>query len=513
MVKYQSVRQLKIEEFKTPFLKSLLPDNRWVKLSKVVPWDKFAAIYMSVMNLETGRPGISPRIVLGSMIIKHLEKLDDRGTISAIQENPYMQYFVGLEEFSPYPVFDPSLFVEIRKRIGHENFDELTKDLIRSFSGDSDRKHNSSPAKKKEDGGVKNKGKLQADATVADQYITYPTDPGLLNESRKKCEGMIDKLYALTDKKGVKPRTYRRNMDKAYISYSKKKNHSKPEIRKIKRKLLEAVKRDLKHIDRLLDRAEVQVEKFPLNRREQKLLWVIHTVYEQQQQMYRENSKSCPHRIVSIYQPHVRPIPRGKKKSKTEFGSKLGVSLDNGFARINNFSWDAYNEGTDLKKQVETYRTIHGHYPELVLVDQIYATKENRKWLKERDIRITAPPLGRPKAKEKETPYFRRKKRKEKAERNHIEGKFGQGKNGYNLNQIRAKLKETSESWIACIFFVMNLLKYAGNFSFAYFLSLFKWLWQILSVQYGIFGQGNESSMDFRTNNKGIKLCLVHLIC
>lgn len=513
MVKYESVRQLKIEEFKSPFLKSLLPDNRWVELSKIVPWDKFAAIYMSVMNLETGRPGISPRTVLGAMIIKHLEKLDDRGTISAIQENPYMQYFVGLEGFNPYPVFDPSLFVEIRKRIGHEKFDELTKDLILSISGNPDQKHNNSPSKKKEDSSVKNRGRLQLDATVADQYITFPTDTGLLNECRKKCEGMIDKLYALTGKKGVKPRTYRRNMAKAYISYSKKKNHSKAEIRKIKRKLLEAVKRDMKHIDHLLDVAEVQVGRFPLNRREQKLLWVIHTVYEQQYQMYRENSNSCPHRIVNIYQPHVRPIPRGKKKSKTEFGSKLGASLDNGFARIDTFSWDAYNEGTDLKKQVENYRTLHGHYPELVQIDQIYATKENRRWLKERDIRITAPPLGRPKAKEKETPYFRRKKRKEKAERNHIEGKFGQGKNGYNLNQIRARLKETSESWVACIFFVMNLLKYAGDFSFVYFLALYKCLSKIQSVQSVLFDQTDEPFVDFQSNNDRIKLCLLYLNC
>jgi transposase, IS5 family len=133
------------------------------------------------------------------------------------------------------------------------------------------------------------------------------------------------------------------------------------------------------------------VGKFPLTRQEQKLLWVIHTAYEQQQQIYLENNNSCPDRIVSIYQPHVRPIPRGKKKSKTEFGSKLGVSLDNGFARIDTFSWNAYNEGTDLKKQIEAYRIVHGHYPELVLADQIYATKENRKWLKKRNIRITAP--------------------------------------------------------------------------------------------------------------------------
>ncbi|MFW6383662.1 MAG: hypothetical protein ACOCZQ_03380, partial [Nanoarchaeota archaeon] len=138
---------------------------------------------------------------------------------------------------------------------------------------------------------------------------------------------------------------------------------------------------------RSLDQAEVQVGKFPLTRREQKLLWVIHTVYEQQLQMYREDSNSCPHRIVIIYQPHVRPIPRGKKKSKTEFGSKLGVSLDNGYLRIDTFSWDAYNEGTDLKKQVEAYRILHGYYPELVQIDQIYATKENRRWLKEREMR------------------------------------------------------------------------------------------------------------------------------
>jgi len=55
MVKYNSERQLTIEEFKTPFQTSLLADNRWVKLSKVVPWDKFASVYMSMMTVDFGR--------------------------------------------------------------------------------------------------------------------------------------------------------------------------------------------------------------------------------------------------------------------------------------------------------------------------------------------------------------------------------------------------------------------------------------------------------------------------
>jgi len=87
-------------------------------------------------------------------------------------------------------------------------------------------------------------------------------------------------------------------------------------------------------------------------------------------------------------------------------------------------------------------------------------------WLSERNIRVTAVPPGRRKGKETETYYQKRRRRNEAAERNHIEGKFGQGKNGYNLDKIRTRLKNTSESWIVCIFFIMNLILYEKEFIF-----------------------------------------------
>src|SRR6056297_1711460 len=457
MIRYESTRQLTIEEFKTPFQTNLLPDNRWVKLAKVVPWDKFASIYISMMNKSFGRPAVSPRIVLGALIIKHKEKLDDRGVVDVIQENPYMQFSLGLKEFNPHPVFDPSLFVEIRKRVGNEAFDSLTVDLIEAVNRQEDKKHNE---KKNDDqeSDPPNKGQLKADATVADQYIAYPTDNGILNQSRKKLEGLIDQLYLLNGKKGTKPRTYRRKLDEAYVDYSKKKKKSNATHRKMTRKLLEGVGRDIKHINNMLDEFEKNDRRFPLKPDQQRMFWIINNLYEQQKQMYDTHTHSCKDRIVSIFQPHVRPIPRGKTNAQIEFGAKLGVSLDGGFARINTLSWDAYHEASDLIGQVEAYRDLHGHYPKLVQVDKIYATRENRKWLKERGIRITAPPLGRKKIKETPSYYQKRKRKKEAIERNHIEAKFGQGKNGYNLNKIRAKLKDTSESWIACIFFVMNLI-------------------------------------------------------
>ena len=476
MIQYTSENQTSIFDFKTPFKKSLSPDNRWVKMSNDVPWDVFAQHYISLMNTKRGRPGIDPRTILGALIIKHKEDLSDQGTIEMIQENIYMQFFVGLEGFQTAPIFDSSLFVTIRKRLGKKTFDELNSYLIQNLSGKSDKKN---VAKKKDDDNFPpNKGKLQADATVADQYITYPTDSKLLNASRKKLEEIIDKLYDWDDSLKQKPRTYRRKMSTSFLNYSKKKRKTHTDHRKMNRKLLECVRRNLKYIDKMLPNTQELVlgKDYPLTRADLDMLETIKKLYIQQKQMYDTKTRTCENRIVSIHQAHVRPIVRGKQNARVEFGSKLGVGLDNGFALIQTLSWDAYNESKDLKSQVETYFGLHGYYPELVQVDKIYATRENRKWLQERNIRITAPALGR-KTKTKMNHYQKAKQKKEAAERNHIEGKFGQGKNRYGLNKIQARLKQTSETWISCIFFVMNLINYRKKASSAsifwqHFLSL-----------------------------------------
>jgi len=198
------------------------------------------------MNSSHGRPGISPRIVLGALIIKHKENLSDEKTILAIQENVYMQFFVGLKEFQTKKIFDSSLFVTIRKRIGKTEFDILNTSLIKSLSAKVDKRNISK--KNDTDNFPPNKGKLQADATVADQYITYPTDAKLLNTARRKLDVMIDKMYHYNDKKMVKPRTNKRVLDTLFLSYSKKKNKRKSAHRKMKRKLLASVYRNINFV-------------------------------------------------------------------------------------------------------------------------------------------------------------------------------------------------------------------------------------------------------------------------
>jgi len=84
----------------------------------VLPWAEMIEIYTQSLNKGFGRPAIPTRVVVGALIIKHKQRLSDEETIAAIQENPYLQYFIGYEEFSHKRPFDPSLFVTIRKRLG-----------------------------------------------------------------------------------------------------------------------------------------------------------------------------------------------------------------------------------------------------------------------------------------------------------------------------------------------------------------------------------------------------------
>jgi len=467
---FVSPSQLVLSGFETPFFQKLSRTNRWVVLAEKIPWDEICNVYTKQVGINhTGRPPISPRIVIGSLIIKHMCNLDDRETVAQIAENMYMQYFLGYSSFNPEPPFDASLFVEFRSRMGIEQINVINERIHALYRGltekasaktidrnetDQNQHTDSNPAAATKEGeqsteAIAHKGRVLFDATACPQDIAYPTDLGLLSDAREKAEELIDVIYdrALHRKK---PRTYRKTARKEFLKIAQNKNKSRAAISRGVGKQLRYLARNLRSIDKLLDGHE----KFPLNADQQKYLLVIHTLYQQQKKMFDAKEHSVQDRIVSIHQPHVRPIVRGKTAAKVEFGAKIHVSLVDGYAFLDELSWDAFNEGSHMINYVEQYRRRFGYYPQEVLADQIYCSRENRKLLKEKGIKLLAKPLGRPPAVEKQ--HVR------PGERNPIEGKFGQGKTAYGLDNIKARLKDTSESWIACIFLVLNLVKLAG---------------------------------------------------
>ena len=110
-----------------PFAGKLNPNNRWVRLSELMPWEKVEEIYLRTMSIETGREAISARIAFGAIFIKESERYTDERIVTALQENPYMQYFLGLHEFHTEPLFDPSMMVHFRKRFPVEEVAKINE--------------------------------------------------------------------------------------------------------------------------------------------------------------------------------------------------------------------------------------------------------------------------------------------------------------------------------------------------------------------------------------------------
>jgi len=147
---YISPCQPTLVGFESPFTKNLNPSNRWVVLSHQMPWDTLVNVYQKQLNnSKTGADGINARVVIGSLIIKHMCDLSDRETVQQIQENIYMQYFIGYSSFSDEEPFDPSLFVEFRKRLGMEQINAINEKILRMSTEKKEEpvveKDNSSP--------------------------------------------------------------------------------------------------------------------------------------------------------------------------------------------------------------------------------------------------------------------------------------------------------------------------------------------------------------------------------
>ena len=461
--------------FETPenfmMLTGLDPNNRWVRISKLVPWslieDKYAKNFKET---PFSRPAKPARMAIGTQIIKEKYVLSDEETVEMITENPYLQYFIGLEHFTNQAPMEASVRTLFRKRMTAEMLAEVN-DYIIGRKKKEDDNESEPPSGSTNDGESAeaeektNDGTLILDATCVPSDIRYPTDVSLLNQGREYLERVIDEQHKMGLTNGQKPRTYRQIARKEYLRFARNRRPARKRIRKAIRKQLGYLRRDLKAID------ECGTE--GLSQKTFERLGIVRKLYEQQKQMYERKTHQMNDRIVSLSQPWVRPIVRGKATVQVEFGAKMSVSVLDGYVRIEHLSWDAYNEGSTLEETVERYRAQTGLYPQRILADRIYRTRTNLQYCAKHSIRMSGPKLGRPPKDKALYAQQCRDERKETGERNEVEGKFGTCQRCYGLDRLTTRGQNTSETQIHMIVLTMNLWKKMK----CCFVQLYDWLY------------------------------------
>ncbi len=308
-----------------------------------LPWDELARIAKRAYKSDYWRDKPNARVMAG-LFVWHC--LSGSRTYREIEEdfsfNILCSYACGFKDVERRKI-DHSTAVKFEEHLGEENILEI-KDIIEKMSVD-----NQPP---------NSKGRHSGDATVVESNIAYPTDTNLMETVRKFLANNIIKEF----QKEVNQdhRHYDRVARAEYLSFAKKRKAGKKEIKKIKKKQLQFLKRNIKQAEEVLaaleekiDKNEIQLKGKDNQKAFKKLKTRLETakkIYSQQLALYQ--GEEIKDRIVSFHRPNVRPIFRGKARKKTEFGPKISSTIVGKALVLGKISYENFYDGKGFKETI-----------------------------------------------------------------------------------------------------------------------------------------------------------------
>jgi IS5 family transposase len=394
------------------------------RLHRSIPFKELAAKIPSPPQVKSGRgrkPFLKVEGGIALLILKHYTCLSDEMLIDRLNTDWCMQYFCGVQ-LNARRIKDKNLVSWWRCYIAsHLDIKQLQSVVINAWKPYMEQTH-----------------VTMMDATVYESNIRYPTDAKLIWESIVK----VHQIH-LQKRKLLKLRGSRSNYEKHkknYLGHQRSRKKSRRKDKKLRRQLLKYLYRLLEGLQELQSRYQ-----FKLSHKEKKLISNVKTIYSQQHELLYGNRENVKHRIVSLNKPHVRAIIRGKEIKPVEFGAKVHKVQVGGLSFIEHLSYDNFNEGTRLKQSVAFHQKHFGKCSQLA-ADAIYATNENRRYCTRLKIATSFTPKGKQGKLQEQKSAMRSVLSAVRA--TILEGSFGNEKNHYLLNRVKAKTEATEIAWI-----------------------------------------------------------------
>lgn len=394
------------------------------QLHQSIPFRELASKIPMPLYEKSGRgrkPFLKVEGGIALMVLKHYLGLSDELLIERLNTDWCMQYFCGVQ-LGFRKIKDKNLVSWWRTYLGnHLDLAGLQSVCIQYWKPYMHQTH-----------------VTLMDATCNESHLRYPSDVKLLWECITKMYGLLQQKRARLKLRGSRS-NYKRHKER-YLSFQKSRKKSKRKEKKLRKQLLKYLLRLRQGLDELQ-----QKHLFGLRRKEQQLLSLISKVYRQQHELLYGKASKIPHRIVSLFKPYVRPIVRGKETKAVEFGAKVHKVQVSGLSFIEHLSYENFNEGSRLKQAVAFHQKYFGKLFQLG-ADAIYATNENRRYCHKLGIATSFVAKG----------HQGKQAEQKKAMRSALsiirgtmlEGSFGNEKNHYLLNKIKARTQATEICWI-----------------------------------------------------------------
>ena len=438
------------------FTEDEMRDKRWEqfvrtdlgKLYLTIPFKKLSTLFPVKKNKCGARPIFTTEGGIGLMFLKSYLKLSDEKIIDQLNcGNWVMQWFCGIRLAEGELIKDRGIISRWRVKLG-KYLDEqaIQKILAKAWKED-----------------IQDQQTNVSDATCYESYVRYPTDVKLLWECIDWLHNQMSALCAHT--KTPHPRNKFRDIKAAFGSYSRKRRKSYKATRRLKKRLLYLLKKMLGQISPLIGFWKMNAAltaktpgKSLIKPDFFKRLSLVKKVYRQQQLHYDRPDVRIPNRIISLFKPYLRPIVRGKETKRVEFGKKVHKMMIGGIGFIEYWDFEAFHEGIRTIKTIWKHRKYFGEC-RLFGGDQIYATNKNRKYCSKNGIFTCFKRKGRAGKNEKQAALMRGLIAKERT--TVLEGSFGNEKNHYGLDKIKARTEQTENVWIFFGMMCANAMKIA----------------------------------------------------
>lgn len=406
------------------------------RIYDLIPWQELERQLPQKKN-PAGAPSYLPRQgFFGLMFLKHYTGLSDEKLLAAFQTNWAYQMFCGCRLKVGEVIRDNAFVSRIRTFLArHCDMQKIQKVLIDNWKGELENKH-----------------VMLMDATCYEVHMRFPTDVKLLWESC--CFLWEEQIPTLCKLSGMKmPRSKFKEQKVKQSVFSKRRKVGVSLTKRRRKTLLHLLEKGIGVYQGLLNQTRGIHLCEPIAQR----FKTIRKVYLQQLYLIENNTTQVRDRIVSLSQPHIRPIVRGKENKPIEFGIKVHMMQVDGINIVEHHSYSAFNESTRLKASFYRHKIIFGECTHLA-ADRIYPTNANRRFCSSKNLQTNFVAKGKT-SKDKNVKIMKAILNKERGTR--LEGSFGTEKEHYGLKRIRARSPETQYVWLFFGIFTANAVRLA----------------------------------------------------
>jgi transposase, IS5 family len=330
----------KVDLFRERLEAIIDPRHRLVRLAGLVPWSRFEDAFGRFYR-PLGRPAKPTRLMVGLHYLKHVHDLSDEEVVARWIENPYWQFFCGVEFFQHEVPIDASTMTRWRQRIGPTGLEEMLKASV-GVALDTGVAKPSSLAR------------VSVDTTVQPKAIAHPTDSRLYWRA-------LQILVRQAKRHGIALRQSHTRLAKAAMVRAGRHAHA----RQFRR-----MRRALKQLRTYLGRVFRDVgRKIAGNTALKGIARLLGLVERLMAQKPRDKDK-----LYALHAPEVVCIAKGKARTPYEFGAKVGIAVTNREGLVlaaRAFAGNPY-DGHTLAATLDQARSVSGVMAERIYVDKGY---------------------------------------------------------------------------------------------------------------------------------------------